>query len=91
MRLQKYLASCGVASRRNAETLITEGHVSVNGQTVSLLGSQVDPETDIVLVDGCRVFPEAEKHYLAYNKPAGEVTTVRDPESTRRAACITNG
>ena len=80
MRLQKYLASCGVASRRNAEQIILEGRVSVNGEIVNLLGTQVNELTDIVQVDGCIVKPETEKHYLAYNKPIGEVTTVSDPE-----------
>ena len=60
--------------------MITEGRVSVNGRIVSELGTQVDENADIVLVDGEAVRPEAEKHYLAYNKPAGEVTTVSDPE-----------
>ena len=80
MRLQKYLASCGVSSRRNAEKMITEGRISVNGRIVTELGTQVDGLTDVVCVDGQTVFPEKEKHYLAYNKPAGEVTTLHDPE-----------
>ena len=80
MRLQKYLASCGVASRRNAEQMILDGRVSVNGEIIRVLGTQVDEQSDTVLVDGCIVRPEAEKHYLAYNKPVGEVTTVSDPE-----------
>ena len=80
IRLQKYLASCGVASRRNAEKLIAEGRVSVNGRIVCELGTQVDENTDVVQVDGSTVHPEQEKHYLAYNKPIGEVTTAHDPE-----------
>ena len=80
MRLQKYLASCGVASRRNAEKLIADGHISVNGNTVTEMGFQVDELSDIVLVDGVQVRPEEEKHYIAYNKPVGEVTTAYDPE-----------
>ena len=80
MRLQKYLALCGVASRRNAEKMIAEGLVSVNGNTVTEMGVQVDETRDEVLVGGKRVTPETEKHYLAYNKPIGEVTTVSDPE-----------
>jgi len=80
MRLQKYLALCGIASRRKAEIMITEGRIAVNGSVVTEMGTQVDEKADIVLVDGVRIHPEAEKHYLAYNKPAGEVTTVRDPE-----------
>lgn len=80
MRLQKYLASCGVASRRNAEQMILDGRVAVNGEIVNILGTQVNEQSDTVRVDGCIVRPETEKHYLAYNKPVGEVTTVSDPE-----------
>ncbi len=80
IRLQKYLASCGVASRRNAETLITEGRVTVNGTVVTVLGTCVDENADVVQVDGATVTPEEEKHYIAYNKPVGEVTTSSDPE-----------
>ena len=80
MRLQKYLALCGVASRRNAEKLILDGHVSVNGNVITTMGVQVDEFADEICVDGMVVHPETEKHYLAYNKPIGEVTTVSDPE-----------
>ena len=80
MRLQKYLALCGVASRRRAEKMIQDGMVQVNGQTVREMGVQVDEEKDQVAVGGEIVRPESEKHYLAYYKPIGEVTTVSDPE-----------
>ena len=80
MRLQKYLAICGVASRRRAEQMILEGKVQVNGETVREMGIQVDETRDRVAVEGAEVRPEAEKHYLAYYKPIGEVTTVSDPE-----------
>lgn len=79
-RLQKYLAACGVASRRNSEKIILDGRVRVNGITVTEMGTQVNEEKDIVEVDGVRVRPEEEKHYIAYYKPVGEVTTVSDPE-----------
>ena len=79
MRLQKYLASCGVASRRAAEKLIAEGHVTVDGQKITEMGGQVE-DHQIICVDGKRVRPEGEKHYIMYHKPAGEVTTVSDPE-----------
>ena len=79
MRLQKYLAQCGVASRRAAERLIAEGHVTVDGEAVRQMGVQVEPGQD-VRVDGRPVRPEAEKRYIMYHKPAGEVTTVTDPE-----------
>lgn len=77
MRLQKYLAMCGVASRRKSEELIAQGHVSVNGVTVSEMGMQVE-ETDEVALDGRIVRPEAEKRTILYHKVAGEVTTVAD-------------
>ena len=80
MRLQKYLALSGVASRRNSEKLISEGHVAVNGKKVTEMGVQVDEMHDRVTVDGRTVHPETEKHYLAYHKPIGEVTTSSDPE-----------
>ena len=79
MRLQKYLASCGVASRRAAEKLIAEGHVTVDGQKITEMGVQVEDDR-VICVDGKRVRPEVEKHYIMYHKPAGEVTTVSDPE-----------
>ena len=80
MRLQKFLALSGVASRRNSEKLIADGHVAVNGKVITEMGVQVDESADVVTVDGkvCKI--QEEKHYLAYNKPMGEVTTVTDPE-----------
>lgn len=77
MRLQKYLAQCGVASRRHAEGMIAQGLVQVNGQTVTEMGVQVE-ENDVVCVRGEQVRPEAEKRYILYHKPMGEVTTVTD-------------
>lgn len=80
MRLQKYLAMSGVASRRASEKLIAEGHVAVNGLVVTEMGVQVDEAADRITVDGQLIHLEEEKHYLAYYKPVGEVTTVSDPE-----------
>lgn len=77
MRLQKYLASCGVASRRHAEQMIADGLIQVNGQTITEMGFQVTEE-DEVRVRGDIVKPEEEKHYVLYHKPMGEVTTVSD-------------
>ena len=84
MRLQKYMAECGVASRRRAEEMIAAGQVRVNGQVVTQMGAQVE-EGDEVRVDGKLIRPEAEKRYVLYHKPAGEVTTVSDPEGR---ACV---
>lgn len=83
MRLQKFLAVCGVASRRNAEKMILDGKVTVNGRTITEMGVQVDENSDVVFVCGNRVFPETEKHYIAYNKPIGEITSASDPEGRK--------
>ncbi len=79
MRLQKYLAQCGVASRRAAEKLIADGHISVDGAVVTEMGVQVEIGQDI-RVDGRLITPEPEKRYIMYHKPVGEITTVSDPE-----------
>lgn len=79
-RLQKIIAAAGVASRRRAESLITAGAVSVNGQTVTELGTKADPEHDHIRVNG-KLLKGAERHvYLLMNKPKGYVTTVSDPQ-----------
>ena len=75
-RLQKYLAACGVASRRAAEVLIEAGRVTVNGE-VAALGCKVDPDTDTVLVDGKPVGTEAHV-YLVLNKLPNTITTAKD-------------
>lgn len=77
MRLQKYLASCGVASRRKSEALITAGRVSVNGLVVTMLGTDIDEKKDQVTVDGKKILPETKVYYLL-NKPEGYVCTVED-------------
>jgi 23S rRNA pseudouridine2605 synthase len=80
-RLQKILSQAGVASRRRAEEMITEGRVMVNGQVVTTLGSKADPERDHIRVDG-KLLHGAERHrYFLLNKPRGYVTTVNDPEN----------
>jgi 23S rRNA pseudouridine2605 synthase len=79
-RLQKIIAAAGIASRRKAETLITGGLVSVNGQVVTELGSKADPERDHIRVNG-KLLHGPERHtYLLLNKPKGYVTTMHDPE-----------
>ena len=79
MRLQKYMAECGVASRRRAEEMIRQGKVTVNGQVITEMGVQVE-NGDEVTVEGRLIRPEETKKYVIYHKPAGEVTTVSDPE-----------
>jgi len=76
VRLQKFLAECGVASRRASEKLIEEGRVNVNGQPAKL-GQTVDPDADEIHVDGNPIDRDA-KAYIVINKPAGVVTTAQD-------------
>lgn len=85
MRLQRWLAMCGVASRRRCEELITSGRVDVNGAAVTELGSKVDPDKDEVRVDGERVKAPSRRWYVALNKPVGVVCTGDDPAGRPRA------
>lgn len=78
MRLQKFLAGAGVASRRAAEKIISEGRVSVNGEIVREMGVQIDENYDSVEVDGKKVISSEKKYYIMLNKPVGFVTTVSD-------------
>lgn len=78
IRLQKYLASCGVASRRKCEELILEGKIEVNGIKVTELGTKITPNTDIVKYNGKIVKPDEEKVYILLNKPIGYVTTAKE-------------
>ena len=80
IRLQKVLSASGVASRRAAEKLITDGRVTVNGLTVRRLGVCADPQNDDVRVDGRRVARPGRRRYLLVHKPRGVVTTRRDPQ-----------
>lgn len=84
IRLQKYIADCGVTSRRKAEELILEGRVKVNERTVREMGVKVDPEIDAVSVDGKMIDILTVDHvYLVMNKPRSYVTTVSDPEGRK--------
>ncbi len=78
VRLQKYIAMCGAASRRNAEVLITEGRVKVNDKTVRELGTKVEIGADKVCLNGKLLKPVNKKYYIMLNKPAGYVSTVND-------------
>ncbi len=79
-RLQKIISAAGVASRRAAEQLITEGRVRVNGTVVTELGTKADPSKDHIKVDGKLINPKQPLIYIMLNKPAGYVTTMSDPE-----------
>ena len=78
MRLQKYIALCGVASRRAAEDLILAGKVSVNGSVVTELGTKIDPEKDKISVNGKLLKSQEKKVYIMLYKPKGYVTTAKD-------------
>lgn len=78
IRLQKYLADCGVASRRKAEELIMQGKVCVNGEIVTQLGTKIKPNKDVVEFNGSKVTLNEEHIYILLNKPIGYVTTAKD-------------
>ena len=78
VRLQKYIAMSGAASRRAAEVMITDGRVSVNGAVVKELGTKVEIGADSVMLDGKKIKPEIKKYYIMLNKPVGYVSTVSD-------------
>jgi len=82
-RLQKLIATAGIASRRHAEDLITAGQVSVNGRVVTELGTKADPDTDHIKVKGRLINPQLAQHqnvYVLLNKPRGYLTSMSDPE-----------
>lgn len=81
-RLQKVIAAAGIASRRKAEQLITAGRVRVNSQTVTQLGTKVDPAYDRIEVDG-KVIKTEKKHVYVFYKPAKVITSVADPQGRR--------
>ena len=80
VRLQKFMADCGVASRRACEVLIDEGRVKVNGKIVKTQGIKIDPINTKVEVDNELISATKTKTYLAFNKPAGILSTMSDPE-----------
>lgn len=84
VRLNKYIADCGVASRRGADKLIEEGRVKVNGVKVERLGVEINDKNDTVSVDGRNVKPVDKKIYLMMNKPKGCVCTAQDEDKGRK-------
>lgn len=83
VRLQKFLAQSGVASRRKCEELMLDGLVEVDGEVVTRLGTKIDPRTAVIRVDGQRLPPVSPHVYLVLNKPRGVVSTMSDPEGRR--------
>ncbi|HPS56245.1 MAG TPA: pseudouridine synthase [Sedimentisphaerales bacterium] len=86
-RLQKVLAAAGVASRRRCEELIVEGAVRVNRQIVDELPAFVDPDNDIITVNGKKIHPVTKEYYLL-NKPKGVICTNSDPQGRKKAIDI---
>src|ERR1700733_10698235 len=86
VRLQKVMAAAGVGSRRHCEELIGEGRVEVDGEIVRRYGARVDPEHQIIRVDGRRIAASEKLVYVALNKPAGVLTSMSDPRGRRTIA-----
>lgn len=82
-RLQKFMARCGVASRRKCEELVLDGKIKVNGTVITELGFKINPEKDMVYYMGNLIKPEEVKRYIMLNKPVGVVTTVKDEKNRK--------
>lgn len=82
-RLQKYMASCGVASRRKCEEIILSGRVTVNDKLVTELGTKIDTDIDKVFLDGILINKEEFKRYIILNKPVGIITSVKDEKNRK--------
>ena len=91
MRLQKYMALSGVASRRKSEEMIKNGQVKVNNITITELGTIIDPDKDKVIVDDKSIKIESKKVYIMLNKPVGYVSTLRDEKDRRIVTDLIEG
>ena len=89
-RLQKYMAQCGVASRRKCEELILDGKVKVNGIIVNELGTKINPEIDIVEFNNQIIKIEEKKLYIMLNKPEGYITSAKDEKGRKTVLDIVN-
>lgn len=89
-RLQKYMAKCGVASRRKCEEIILQGRVKVNDKIINELGYKVNIDIDKVIVDNKQIKPEENKVYIALNKPEGYVSTVKDEKGRKTIIDLVN-
>jgi len=78
IRLQKYIAQCGIASRRAAEKLIVAGEIKINGKKTTTLGTQVNLESDIISYQNKTITPISINSYFTFNKPKGYITTRKD-------------
>ncbi len=88
MRLNRFMAAAGIASRRKCEALIASGRVRVNGETVTALATLIDPARDVVEFDGVRVRPESDRRVYVLYKPAGLITTLHDPQGRPTIASV---
>jgi 23S rRNA pseudouridine2605 synthase len=91
MRIQKLIASTGVASRREAEQMVLDGRVKVNGEVILRPGHPIELYQDIVLVDGKPLPPRADTHYFALHKPKGCITSRNDPEGRKSVHDLLGG
>ena len=91
MRINKFLAECGIASRRNCETLVLEGRVKVNNRKIVKLATEVDPEVDLVSVDDKPVKPIGKHLYIMLNKPKGYVCTTSDERGRKTVMDFLDG
>ena len=89
-RLQKYIARCGIASRRKAEEIILQGNVKVNGIIVKELGSKINPEKDVVTVYDKKIHEKEEHIYIKLYKPEGYITTVKDQFNRKTVLDLVN-
>ncbi len=91
MRLQKFLAGAGIASRRKAEEYIAQGRVKVDGKVITAMGQQIDPGRQTVLFDNKVVRTEEKTVYILLNKPKGYVTTLSDPQGRPIVSSLLQG
>ena len=83
LRINKYLASCGIASRRNCEQLVLDGRVEVNGKKITALATEIDEQVDKVSLDGKKVEPIHKHIYIMLNKPRGYITSTSDEKGRK--------
>lgn len=91
LRLNKFLRDCRLGSRRKCEKLIEQGSVTINGEAVKEMGTLVDPQSDVVTVDGTRVTPLEEMIYVAVNKPKGALVSAGDPFGRKTVYGVVEG
>src|SRR5699024_5033004 len=91
MRLQKYMAQCGLASRRKSEKMISQGLVKINGKVVTKLGTTINPKIDIIKVNNKTIKMESRNVYIMLNKPSRYVTTLSDEQDRKIVTDLIEG